>query len=430
MVELNPGVSLSVPAIEELLRQKFKNKFPDVHFSFEASDVVSQILSIGSENPITVTVSGSDLNQVRYFTERLAGKLRHIPTLRDVQIPEALDYPTLDVKIDRVRAGQLGVTVGQVTDSIVTAASSSQLIIPNFWTDPKSGIPYRVSVQVPEYRLGSIEELRNLPVMANGHLHPLVSDVATVTAGQTFGEIDHYNNQRSLSVIANIGGRDLLGAAEAVKQAIATMGTPPRGVTVALHGQAKEMTSTLASLRLGLMLSVIVVLILLVGYFQSFREPLAIVATIPGVLAGVLISLFLTGSSLNLESLIGAIMSIGVGVASSVLLVSFARGLQQTGVEVTTDVVMIAALGRLRPVLMTAAAMIAGMIPMALGISEGGQQSAPLGRAVIGGISASLLTTLFVLPAIYTRLLEQGPSHHVSLDPEDWERSNFDRAPR
>ncbi|MBF6571068.1 MAG: efflux RND transporter permease subunit [Candidatus Binataceae bacterium] len=429
MVALRSGKRMSVPALEDRLRLKFKARFPHVHFSFEASDVVSRVLNLGSPNPIDVTVSGNDLTQTRAFTEQIMSRLKRLPMLRDVQIPQALDYPTIDVNINRVLAGQLGVTVKQVADSIVTASSSSQLIIPNFWTDPKTGIPYRISVQVPQHKLDSISELRNLPVMADGQLHPLVSDVATVNPGTAYGEFDHYNNQRMLSVVANVEGADLLGATDAVEHAIKSAGTPPRGTTVVLHGQAQQMLLTLVSLREGLVLAVVVVMMLLVANFQSLTDMLAVLSTIPGVLAGVVMILFLTGTTLNIESLIGAIMAIGVAVADSVLLISFARERREAGDE-PRHAAIAASLARLRPVLMTGLTMIAGMIPMAIGLSESGQQTAPLGRAVIGGVLASLLTTLLVMRTVYVLITPEGAARQPSLDPDDPASTYFERGAR
>ncbi|MGH7781218.1 MAG: efflux RND transporter permease subunit [Candidatus Binataceae bacterium] len=429
MVALRPGKRPSVPVLEDKLRKTFKARFPNVHFSFEASDVVSRVLNLGSPNPIDVTVSGNDLGQTRVFTERLRRILDRLPMLRDVQVPQALDYPTINVNINRVLAGQLGVTVSQVTDSIVAASSSSQLIIPNFWTDPKIGIPYRISVQVPQHELASISELRNLPVMADGQLHPLVSDVASVNPGTAYGEIDHYNNQRMLSVVANVAGNDLLGATDAVEHAIKLAGTPLRGTTVALHGQAQQMLLTLASLREGLVLAVVVVMLLLLANFQSFTEMFAVLSTIPGVLAGVVIILFLTGTTLNIESLIGAIMAIGVAVADSVLLISFARERRQAG-DAPRDAMIAASLARLRPVLMTALTIIAGMIPMAVGLSESGQQTAPLGRAVIGGVTLSLLATLLVMGTVYALIAPKGAARRPSLDPDDPASTYFEGSAR
>jgi multidrug efflux pump subunit AcrB len=429
MVALRPGKRPPVADLEERLRHVLNARFPHVRFSFEASDVVSQVLNLGSPNTIDVIVSGNDLAQTRAFTERLERVLRRLPMLRDVQIPEALDYPTIDVNINRVLAGQLGVTVSQVADSIVTASSSSQLIIPNFWTDPKTGIPYRISVQVPQHQLASLSELRNLPVMADGQLHPLVSDLATVRPGTAYGEIDHYNNQRMLSVVANVAGNDVLGATTAVANAIKSVGSPPRGSSVIMGGQAEQMLLTINNLKAGLVLAVAVVMLLLLANFQSFTDMLAVFLTIPGVLAGVAMILFLTGTTLNIESFIGAIMAVGVAVADSVLLISYARERRQAGDE-PRQAVIAASLARFRPVLMTGLTMIAGMIPMAAGLSESGQQTAPLGRAVIGGMVASLLTTLAVMRTLYVLITPKGRARQPSLDPDDPASSYFEGTAR
>ena len=418
LVALEPGKRPSVDALEERLRKKLAARWPNVRFSFEAGDIVSQVLNFGAPTPINVTVSGNNLAETRAFTQRIANELTPIPGLRDVQISQALDYPTLDVQIDRERAGQLGVTVDVVAKSIVAATSSSALTTPNYWTSPTTGVPYRVAVRVPENQIGSADDLRNLPVMPDGAPRPLVSDIATVTPGETPGEIDHWNSQRMLSVTANVAGHDLAAAARQVDAAVKRAGTPPRGSTVAAHGQVEQMLLTLASLRGGLLLAIVVVLLLLAANFQSIRAALVVLSTTPAVLAGVVLALLVTGTSLNVQSMMGTIMSIGVAVANAVLLITFARERRRAGDEPATAAIA-AARGRLRPILMTSAAMIAGMIPMALGLGEGGAQSAPLGRAVIGGLIASTVATLGVLPAMFVVGERKGPWQSASLDPDD-----------
>lgn len=427
LVALKPGRRPSLEILQERLRQKLGAAWPNVRFSFEAGDIVSQVLNFGSPTPINVTVSGSDLGAARAFTEKLAAQMRLLPSLRDVQIPQPLDYPTLEVDIDRQRAGQLGVTVDIVGRSLVGATSSTVLTTPNFFIDPKSGVPYRVALRVPENQLRSAEDLGSLPVMPDGAARPLLSDVATVTPGKTFGEIDHRNSQRTLSVSANVAGRDLKQAQIAVTQAIARLGAPPRGLKVAIHGQVEQMETTLKSLREGLALAVVVVLLLLAANFQSLRAALLVLSTIPAVLAGVLIALAVTGSTLNVQSMMGAIMAIGVAVANAVLVITFARQRRQQGDSPATAAVA-AAKSRLRPVLMTSLAMIAGMLPMALGLGEGGEQSAPLGRAVIGGLFAATVATLFVLPAIYASGEDERAYRSASLDPSDPESSDYEQA--
>jgi multidrug efflux pump subunit AcrB len=427
LAALKPGKRPSVDAITERLRHKLVVRWPGVTFSFEAGDIVSQVLNFGAPTPINVTVSGNNLAETRAFAQKIVAELSKIQSLRDVQIPQALDYPTLDVQIDRERAGQLGVTVDRVGRSIVAATSSSVLTTPNFWTNPATGVPYRVAVRVPESQMASADDLRNLPVMPDGAPRPLVSDVATVTPGKTPGEIDHWNSQRTLSVIANVAGHDLGRAAREVEAAVKRAGTPPRGTTVTVHGQVEQMLTTLTSLREGLLLAIAVVLLLLAANFQSVRTALIVISTVPAVLVGVLLALLATGTTLNVQSMMGAIMALGVAVANAVLLITFARDRRRAGDDPSTAAIA-AARSRLRPILMTSAAMIAGMVPMALGLGGGSEQSAPLGRAVIGGLVASMLATLLVLPAIFVVGERRGAWRSASLDPDDPESADFEKG--
>jgi len=425
LVALKRGDRPPVYALQETLRETLRAHFPDVRFSFEAGDIVSQVLNFGAPTPINVTVSGNNIAETRPFTERLAEELKKLPELRDVQIPQSLDYPTLEVKIDRERAAQLGVNVAQVGRSLVDATSSSVLIQPNFWVNPGTGIPYRVALRVPESEISSADDLRNLPVMSDGSPRPILGDLASVTPGRTLGEIDHLNSQRTISVLANVGGRDLGGAAKSVQRAIAAVGEPPRGVRVAIHGQVEQMLTTLTSLREGLILAIVVVLLLLIANFQSVRDSLIVLSTVPAVLGGTVLLLFATNSTLNVQSMMGTIMSIGVSVANVLLLITFAREHRRLGAS-PAQAAIEAARSRLRPILMTSLAMIAGMVPIALGLGEGGEQSAPLGRAVIGGLTASMVATLIVLPAVYalfaakqTRLVSLAPDEADTLDSQE-----------
>jgi multidrug efflux pump subunit AcrB len=418
LAALRSGRRPSIPVLEERLRKKLAAAFPAVKFSFEPGDIVSQVLNFGSSTAINVTVSGNKLEDTRPFTERVATALAQIPSLRDVQIPQALDYPTLDVNIDRQLAGQLGVTVEQIGKSVVGATSSSVLTTPNFWVNQATGVPYRVAVRVAENQIGSADDLRNLPVMPGGAPRPLLADVAQVAPGKTYGELDHLNSMRMLSVTANVVGGDLARAADDVQRAIQSLGPPPRGTTVVMRGQAAEMQKTLASLKEGVALAIIVVLLLLTANFQSLRDALVVLSVIPAVLGGGVVALFVTGTSLNVESLMGTIMAIGVSVANALLLVTFARERRAAG-EDPRAAVSSAGRARLRPIVMTGLAMIAGMLPMAIGWGEGGEQSAPLGRAVIGGLLASTVATLLILPAVYSALSGKRPFRSPSLHPDD-----------
>jgi multidrug efflux pump subunit AcrB len=418
LTQLQGKKRLRQSELEERLRKRLAKDYPGVHFSFEAGDIVSQVLNFGAPTPIQVSVSGKQLSDARGFAQRILGAVSGIPELRDVHIPLALDYPTFSVKIDRERAGQLGLTVDRVGRSIVDATSSSALTTPIFWTDPGTGVGYRVQLRIPENRIQSLDDLENLPVMQEGSGRVFLRDVADINKGTTPGELDHYNSQRTVHVTANIAGDDLGKAANDVEKAIASLGPPPQGATVALHGQAEQMRTTLQSLREGLGLAVLVVLLMLAANFQSVREPIIVLLAVPAVLAGVLLALWATRTTLNVQSLMGAIMSIGVSVANTVLLVTFAKDKWHAGAEQPAAIVE-AARRRLRPILMTSVAMIAGMMPTALAIGEGGEQSAPLGRAVIGGLLASTIATLVVLPAAYVAVARKGPARSASLDPDD-----------
>jgi multidrug efflux pump subunit AcrB len=418
LTQLQGKNRMRMPDLEERLRDRLARQYPGVHFSFEAGDIVSQVLNFGAPTPIQVSVSGKQLGESRRFAQRIVDSLSRISELRDVHIPLALDYPTFNIKIDRERAGQLGLTIDRIGKSLVDATSSSALTTPIFWTDPTSGVGYRVQLRIPENKIQSMDDLGNLPIAEEESARSYLRDVADITKGTTPGELDHYNSQRAIHVTANVAGNDLAKAADDVEGALAALGPPPQGTTVALHGQAEQMRTTLESLREGLGLAVVVVLLMLAANFQSIREPLIVLLTTPAVLTGVLVALWVTGTTLNVQSMMGAIMAIGVSVANAVLLVTFAKDRWHAGEDQRASIVE-AARRRLRPILMTSIAMIAGMVPTALAFGEGGEQSAPLGRAVIGGLLASTLATLVFLPAVYVVVGRKGAARSASLDPDD-----------
>ncbi len=421
LVALKPDAP-SVPALQERLRARLSREMPDVRVSFEAGDIVSQVLDFGAPTPIDVGVTGANLAETRAFAERLRGALDKSQLLRDVQIRQALDYPTLDVTIDRERAAQLGLSVDGVSKSVVDATSSSVLVVPNFWTNPATGVAYRVALRVPENQIQSANDLLDLPVMTDPTANTLLRDVATVTPGTTPGELDHYNSQRTISIVANIAGEDFGAAGKEVERAIASLGPPPRGVTVAVHGQTEQLRLAVDSLETGLAIAIVVVLLLLVAAFQSPRDAFAVILIVPAVLAGVALALLATGQTLNVQSLIGAIMSIGVSIANGLLLVTFARERRVAGDDRATAIAG-AARARLRPIAMTSLAMIAGMIPMALGLGAGGGEATALGTAVIGGLAASTLASLVFLPPLYALVARGGAYRPPSLDPDDPQRT-------
>jgi multidrug efflux pump subunit AcrB len=416
LVSLTAGAP-SVPVLEDRLRARLAHDLPDVRVSFEAGDIVSQVLDFGAPTPIDVGVTGAKLDETRPFAEKLRAALAQMRGLRDVQIRQALDYPTLDVKIDRERAGQLGLSSDRIGKSVVDATSSSVLIVPNFWTNPSTGVAYRVALRVPENQIQSANDLLDLQVGDNS----LLRDVASVTPGTTPGELDHYNSQRTISIVANVAGDDFGAAGDEVRRAIASVGPPPRGVTVAVHGQTEQLRLAVDSLETGLLIAIVVVLLLLIAAFQSPRDALVVVLIVPAVLAGVALALAITGQTLNVQSLMGAIMSIGVSIANGLLLVTFARERRVAGDDRATAIAG-AARARLRPIVMTSLAMIAGMFPMALGLGSGGEAVA-LGTAVIGGLAASTLASLLFLPPLYAIVARGGAYRPASLDPDDPQRT-------
>jgi multidrug efflux pump subunit AcrB len=414
IVALKPSRALTTGDLQERIRERVPQIAPGSVVSFEAADLVNQVMSFGSPTPIEIAVTGSNLTLSRGHAEKIRAELQKIASFRDVQFGQALDYPVLQVDVDRERAGQLGVTADDVGRSLVAATSSSRFVQPIYWADPNSGIAYQVQVEVPQHAMRSVQDLLNVPVMQNGAPRPLVGDVAKVSEAVAVGEYDRYNQQRMVTVTANVSGSDLGSASREVEAALERAGDPPPGVTVSVRGQLAPMRQTLDGLQSGLGLAVVAIFLLLAAYFQSLRMALIIIAVIPAVLAGVAIGLLLTGSTLNVQSFMGAIMAIGVAVANAILLADFAERYRREG-RPAAEAALDAATSRLRPILMTTFAMIAGMLPVAFGA----EQLAPLGRAVIGGLAAATLTTLFVVPSIFAMVQARAGTKSPSLDPDE-----------
>ena len=427
-VSLKADAPAVTEALKEQLRGDLKKALPDVAVSFEAADIISQVMSFGSPTPIEVAVQGPALPATRAFAEKIRAELVKIPALRDLQYAQPLDYPSLQIQINRDRAGQFGVTAADVGRSLATATSSSRYTDLNFWRDPGSGNGFQIQVEIPQAKMASIEDVADLPVMARnagGTGRPLVSDVATVDYGTTPGEVDRYNMQRVVSFTANVHGKPLGKVVTDIRQAIARAGSPPRGISVNNRGQVPAFEETLAGLRGGLLLSVLVIFLLLAANFQSFRLAIAVISPVPAVICGVLVMLLLTGTTLNVQSFMGAIMAIGISVANAILLVTFAENARRDGASVH-DAAVEGGRGRLRAILMTATAMIAGMIPLALGTGERAQ-TAPLGRAVIGGLLLATVATLIVLPAVYTLVQARVRTLSPTLDPDDPTSAHYDK---
>jgi len=417
-VQLKPKSLVRIGELQERLRSRFARELAGVSFSFEPSDIVSTVMSLGSPTPIEVAVSGPTLTANRDFAEKVKDRLEKIPALRDVQFGQSLDYPALDVTVNRERAGLMGVKMTDVSRSLVTATSSSRFVVPNYWADPNSGVAYQVQVQVPQARMDSAEEARNLPVAYHDGKSVLLRNVARVTETNSIGQFQRYNMQRMITVTANIAGADLGTVTRQVEGAIRELGTPPSKVNLAIRGQVVPLQEMLTGLRTGLLAAVVTVLLLLAANFQSLKLSLVVVSTVPAVIAGVVIMLWVTGTTVNIQSLMGAIMAVGVAVANAILLVAFAERSRLAGATADNAAVD-GAQSRLRAILMTSLAMIAGMLPMALGLGEGGEQTAPLGRAVVGGLAAATLATLFILPSVFSMVQARAHRRSASLDPAD-----------
>jgi multidrug efflux pump subunit AcrB len=375
-------------------------------------------MNFGAPTPVEVNITGNDLKATRQFAEKVRTELSKVQKLRDLQYDEPLDYPSIDVNVDRERAGQLGVTAQEVGHAFLASTSSSRFVTPNYWADAKTGVAYQVQVQIPPAQVSSIQNVENIPVTPGTSTHPLLGDVASVSYGTIVGEYHRLNGQRMVTLTANIAGQDLGHVANDIQAAIARAGQAPQATLVQVRGQIQPMRDTLMNLGIGLLLAVLVIYLLLAANFQSVRLPMVVVSTVPAVICGVILMLLITGTTLNIQSFMGSIMAIGVAVANAILLLVFAERYRREG-RVPKDAAIEAARTRMRPILMTATAMSFGMIPMALGLGEGGQQTAPLGRAVIGGLILATAATLFILPSVFSLVQAKAHAGSPSLDPHD-----------
>jgi multidrug efflux pump subunit AcrB len=417
-VALNPDSGIRADQFEERLRKVLPDKFPGCQFSFEGADIVTQIMNFGAPTPVEINVGGPDLGVDRAIAAKLRTEVAKIPALRDLQYDEPLDYPSININVDRERAGQLGVTTAGVGRSFLAATSSSRFVVPNYWADPRSGVAYQVQVQVPQSDVTSIQDVEHIPVTLGAASHPLMGDVAQVGYGTVVGEYHRLNGQRMVTLTANVSGEDLGRISSELDSAIQRAGELPRGVKVTVRGQIGPMKQTLTNLGVGLLLAVLVIYLLLAATFQSLKLAFVVLSTVPAVICGVLFILLLTGTSLNVQSFMGAIMAIGVAVANAILLVTFAEEYRRAG-NGAMDAALHGAKTRMRPILMTSMAMIAGMVPMALALGEGSQQTAPLGRAVIGGLLFATAATLLILPLVFSLVQHRAGVGSPSLDPDD-----------
>jgi len=417
-IQVDEKFKINKDKFQEAFRAAVHDKLPDVKVSFEPIELTEKIMSQGASTPIEVEVAGKDMKEIAAYANNLTDELKQVPFMRDVQIEQPLKYPTVSIILDRYKIAQMGLKLQDVSRSIAAFTSSSRYTEKNMWLDAKSAYTYQVQAQVPEYAMNSISDLREIPLQI-GQSGLVLQDVATFQLDTVAGEYDRSGPRRFVTVSANLYKTDLQRGTEAVNKAIKSLGELPKGLVVKVQGMSNLLTETLDSLQNGLLLAVIVIFLLLAANYQSFKVSLSVLCTIPAVLLGALILLLLTGCTLNLQSYMGIIMSTGVSVANAILIVTNAEKLR---FEYNNDVVKAATVSasiRLRPILMTSLAMIAGMIPMASGMGESGDQTAPLGRAVIGGLIASTFAALYIVPQCYAWLQQKATLNSPSLLPEN-----------
>jgi multidrug efflux pump subunit AcrB len=395
------------------LRQRLNAAFPDMTFFFQPADIVSQILNFGIPSPIDIQISGPlrSLDANEELARQIMGRIERIPGAVDVHLQQLRGVPEIKVNVDRTRARQLGLTQQDVSRSMVVSLSSSSYVATNWWLNPTNGIDYMVAVQTPINRMDSTEELMQTPVRSAEGRPQMLTNVATMARASSSAVVSHYNAQPMVNVQASVEGRDLGGFASDVNRVLDEFGKKlPRGSYINVRGQVETMNSSFIGMGLGIVFAIVLVYFVMVVNFQSWLDPFIILMALPGALSGILLMLFLTQTTISVPSLMGAIMSIGVATANSILLVNFANDVRRFDVGAKAAALE-AGHTRLRPVLMTAAAMVAGMTPMALGLGEGGEQNAPLGRAVIGGLIVATFATLFFVPVVYSYLRTKGPRH-------------------
>ena len=416
-VDIDGDYKIKTDELKEALRKNIHALMPDVKIDFEPIDLTEKVMSQGALNPIEVRVAGKDMKEIETYADSLMKSIGQIPYLRDLQIQQPLHYPTVQILLDRYKIAQFGLTVDQVSKSLTSASSSSRFIDKNLWLDNKNSYTYQVQVEVPEYVMSEVNDLKEVSIV-KGQNRPNLGDVAEFKITTTPGEYDRSGPRRFLTIGADISGKDLGTASAAVQKAVTAMGTPPKGVKVEVMGLSSLLTETLNSLQIGLMFAVLVILLLLSANFESFPVALTVVSTVPAVILGSLLALFCTGSTLNLQSYMGMIMSTGVSVANALLIVTNAERLRHETRD-AKQAAIISASVRLRPIIMTSMAMVVGMIPMASGLGEAGEQTAPLGRAVIGGLIASTFASLFIVPQIYAWVRGKSSFKTTSLLPEN-----------
>jgi len=385
------------------LRIRLANEFPGTTFAFLPADIVSQILNFGLPAPIDIQIVGYNQENNREFADNLLQRIRYIPGTVDLRIQQPFDQPKLHINVDRTKAGQTGFTARDVASNLLISLSGSFQTSPTFWLNPKNGVSYPIATQTPQYRLDSLQSLENIPVTGTSGAPPqILASLASIRRGVGQGLVSHYDIQPVVDIYGSVQGRDLGGVARDLNKIIAES-KPPQGSRVVVRGQIQTMRSSYVGLIGGLFFSILLVYLLIVVNFQSWLDPFIIISALPAALAGIAWFLFITNTTLSVPALTGSIMCMGVATANSILVVSFAKEQMEEGKD-SIAAASQAGLTRFRPVLMTALAMMIGMVPMALGLGEGGEQNAPLGRAVIGGLLLATVSTLFFVPVFFSLL--------------------------
>ena len=394
----------------DLLRTRLPRLYPSTSFAFLPADIITQILNFGLPAPIDVQVVGNNIEANHAYATALLKRIRQVSGIADLRMQQAFNQPTLDVKVNRTLAGELGLTERDVATSLLVTLAGSGQVAPTFWLNPQNGVSYPIVAQMPQYRIDSLSDLANLPITTDDGSRPtLLGGLSTITRSPSDGVVSHYNVQPVIDLFGSVHARDLGGVAHDVQKILKeTAKDVPKGSTVVMRGQVETMTSAYGQLLFGLVGAIVLIYLVIVVNFQSWVDPFVIITALPAALAGIVWILFATNTTLSVPALTGAIMCMGVATANSILVVSFARERLAMGENAVTAALE-AGFTRFRPVLMTALAMIIGMAPMALGLGEGGEQNAPLGRAVIGGLLFATCATLLFVPVIFS-LVHSGRS--------------------
>jgi multidrug efflux pump subunit AcrB len=385
------------------LRLKLARDFPGVTFYFLPSDMVTQILNFGLPAPIDIQVVGNDLEGNRQFADKLLARVRSVSGTSDLRIQQAFNQPKVHVDVDRTKARNIGFSQREVATNLLVTLSGSSQTSPTFWLNPKNGVSYPIAIQTPQYRVQSFQDLNNIPVTGAGTAPPsILASLASFSRGADLSVVSHYNVAPVIDIFGAVQGRDLGGVSKDIFSIInASQKELPRGSQIIVRGQIQTMKSSFLGLLTGLIFAIALVYLLIVVNFQSWLDPFIILMALPAALAGIVWFLFMTKTTISVPALTGSIMCVGVATANSILVVSFAKEQLGSGMS-AVEAAVHAGYMRFRPVLMTALAMIIGMAPMALGLGEGGEQNAPLGRAVIGGLLFATVSTLFFVPAVFS----------------------------